>query len=360
MDSTQMRFVVEGRERVAGLDVHCAFTELAAIGASGRLIRRERTATTVPAILSALEHVGRPRVVVLEEGPLADWLMRGLTEKGEKVLVCDPRRNALVAKDSDKDDAIDAWKLAHLARGGFLRLVHHPQSFERMVFKRRVGLYHDRVRNRVRQANRVMAQARFYGVFVHEQAFAKETQEAALLRLLPASAEARRDFRILLKGYRAAQLQERQLERGLIRLARQHEEIVRFQQLPGYGWIRSATFFAFVDTPWRFRGKAALWKYLGIGLTRRGSADALTLGVPLHVNRVLKSAVVGAAMTAIAAGSNEFTPLYERWCANGLSPRLARRNVARMQTAILWGLWKNGGVYRPEWVGRSLQTAATP
>jgi len=357
MDSTQLQQVVGARERVAGLDVHCAFTELAALGPSGRVIRRDRVATAIPELLACLAHVGQPRVVVFEEGPLADWLMRGLTERGERVVVCDPRRNALVAKESDKDDPIDALKLAQLARGGYLRLVHHPQTLDRMVFKRRVALYHDRVRNRVRQANRVMAQARFYGLFVQEHAFADRAKEAALLARLPASPEVRRDWRLLLDGYRAAQRQEVQVERGLVRLARAYPEILRFQALPGYGWIRAATFFVFVDTPWRFRNKAALWKYLGIGLARRGTGGPVRLGVPQAVNRVLKTAVVGAAQTAITAGKNEFGALYERWLTNGLTPRLARRNVARTQTAVLWGMWKNGGEYRPEWIGRSLQTA---
>lgn len=348
---------IAAETRVAALDVHCGFTELAAIGRSGRLIRRQRMATTIPDILDGLTHVGRPRTVVLEEGPLADWLMRGLSEKGETVLVSDPRRNALVAKESDKDDPIDALKLAQLARGGFLRLVHHPGTFARMVFKRRVALYHDRVRQRVRQANRVMAQARCYGIFVHENAFCQPDQRGVLLARLPRHAEVRRDFQILLDGYQAAQQQEAQVERGLIRLAQTHPEIVRFRALPGYGWIRAATFFAFVDTPWRFRNKSALWKYAGIGLARRGSGGPVRLGIPANVNKVLKYVVVGAAISAIHGGQNEFSALYERWVAKGLTPRLARRNVARTQTAVLWGMWKNGGEYHAEWIGRSFQTA---
>jgi transposase len=149
--------------------------------------------------------------------------------------------------------------------------------------------------------------------------------------------------------------QEAQLQTGLLRLARGCEEIVRFQALPGYGWIRAATFFAYVDTPWRFRSKSALWKYLGIGLERRRSGNGPErLSVPWQVNSILKGAVVGAAQTALLAEDRAFAALHERWVAHGLSPRLARRNVARCQTATLWGMWKNGGVYRPEWVGRSL------
>jgi hypothetical protein len=55
------------------------------------------------------------------------------------LVVCEPRRNPLIAKDSDKDDPIDAEKLALLYRGGYLKPVHHPESLDRAIFKRHVA-----------------------------------------------------------------------------------------------------------------------------------------------------------------------------------------------------------------------------
>ena len=55
--------------------------------------------------------------------------------------------------------------------------------------------------------------------------------------------------------------------------------------------------------------------------------------------------------SAIVSGKNVFAAQHERWLQNGVSPRNARRNVARSQAAVLWGMWKNGDVYRPEQVG---------
>ena len=37
------------------------------------------------------------------------------------VVVSDPRRNHLIARDGDKDDALDAQKLLELARRGYVR-----------------------------------------------------------------------------------------------------------------------------------------------------------------------------------------------------------------------------------------------
>ena len=119
--------------------------------------------------------------------------------------------------------------------------------------------------------------------------------------------------------------------------------------------------YAYLDTPWRFRSKSALWKYLGIGLERERSGNGPEhVGVPLLTHRLLKCTILGAAQSAVAQGTNPFADLYRRWIQQGLSSRLARRNVARAQAATLWGLWKNGSAYRPEWVGVAAAAAVVP
>ena len=89
-----------------------------------------------------------------------------------------------------------------------------------------------------------------------------------------------------------------------------------------------------------------------IGLERRRSGNGPTrLAVPKYVNRLLKSTILGAAKSAVLQGENPYADLARRWTEQGLSPRLVRRNVARSLSATMWGLWKNGSEYRPEWVG---------
>ena len=44
-----------------------------------------------------------------------------------KLVVCDPRKNALL-KEGNKSDKIDARKLVDLLRGGYLRSVYHGQN----------------------------------------------------------------------------------------------------------------------------------------------------------------------------------------------------------------------------------------
>lgn len=338
-----------------GLDVHCHSTSLAAMTHSGRVTRRWQGPTTIPHLTEVLCEVPRPRKVIFEEGPLADWLLRNLQAHADEVLVCEPRRNALIAKDSDKDDPIDAEKLADLSRGGYVKLVHHPESQDRAIFKQHVALYHDTVRHRVREANRLLAYLRRWGIFVVESKLVMPRSRHDVVARLPKDATVRADFASMLTLYDVASDEEHGMRQRLLARARQNELIKRWEEVPGVGWIRGATFFVFLDTPWRFKTKTKLWRYMGIGLeSQHSGVGPKMVHVCQKANRHLKTAILGAARSATRTkeASNPFAEQYWRWITQGISPRNARRNLARSLAATLWSMWKTGDVYRPELVGR--------
>jgi transposase len=340
------------RGHYIGLDTHAAFTELVAVNASGEVVRKEKCATNIPTLTALLRLIARPRFVVFEEGPLAGWLYRNLRGEVDELTVCEPRRNRLIAADGDKDDPIDARKLADLLRGGFVKVVHQTDTLERAVFKQHVMLYHGRVRQRVREALRIISLFRRHGVMIRERAFVAASERRALLARLPAAGVLHADVKMLWKGYDVMVWQEERARRLLAASAQDDEVMCRFEALPGIGWVRAATLFVMLDTPWRFVSKQALWKYLGIGLERRHSGVVSErVRLPSITNRLLKGTILGAAKSAIAQGENPFADQYRKWVEQGLSVRLARRNVARSLSATLWGLWKNGTAYRPNWVG---------
>jgi|SRR6266849_1506272 len=335
-----------------GMDVHCKSCNIAVVNSAGDVVHRAVCETAITALLEVLEAVPRPRSLVIEEGPLAGWLCRNLQSAMDEMVVSEPRRNQLITKEGDKDDPLDAGKLAQLHRGGFIKRVHQCQSLEQAVFKQQVAVYHQRVGQRVREGHRLASLFRRHGVMIRERAFVAEADRPALLARLPANAALRETITWLWESYDAAVDHEEKWRRRLVGLAQQVEVVRRFEALPGIAWIRGATLYAYLDTPWRFASKSALWKYLGIGLQRKHSGSGPErLAVPWQTNRLLKSTILGAALSAVAQGENPFADLYRRWIAAGLSAKLARRNVARSLAATLWGLWKNGNVYHPEWVG---------
>jgi transposase len=338
------------KEHFIALDVHCEFCEMAAVSHSGRVVRRERCQTTIPALVAVLDTVRRPRVLTFEEGPLADWLARNLRSHVDRLIVCEPRRNALIAKDGDKDDPIDTDKLAQLLRGGYLKEVHQAQSLDRSLLKQHVSFYHDRVRERVRQGHQLVAQFRRHGVFASIQDIADAEEGRRLWRQLPQRKTLLVDLECLLEVYALLCRQEEQFRAELIRLARREEPVRRFVDLPGVGWVRALTFYAYVDTPARFPSKEALWRYCGIGLERRHSgAGRCQVRLSRRGNRRLKDVLTGAAKRAVAAGDNPFAEKYHYWNhEEGLHPSTARRNVARTIASALRSMWINGSAYDPD------------
>lgn len=347
------------RTHFIGVDVHCQFCEIAVLTTAGQVVRRDRCATTVPALREVVVAVPRPRQLVIEEGPLAGWLWRELHTEVERMVVSEPRRNRLIAKDGDKDDDLDAEKLAQLLRGGYVKEVHQVDSLERAVFKQQVALYHHRVRQRVREGLRLTSLFRQHGVMIREKAYVAVEDRPALRERLPANPVLHELVRALWVSYDGLVEQEETWRKGLVRAAQTIEVVRRFTELPGVSWVRAATLYAYLDTPWRYRSKSALWKYLGIGLERQRSGNGPEhLGVPRRAHRLLKNTILGAALSAVVAGNNPFADVHGRWIKQGLAAKLARRNVARALAATLWGLWKNGSAYRPEWVGVAVAAPA--
>lgn len=338
-------------EHFIALDTHCSFSEMAVVNASGKLVEQTRCDTTIPAIVAAMETVRRPRALTFEEGPLAGWLARNLQPHVDRLIVCDPRRNHLIAKDGDKDDDIDAQKLAQLLRGGYLKEVHQSETLDRAILKQHVSFYHDRVRERVRQGHQAVALLRRQGIFTKVSALADDAERRRLLKKLPQRKVLLTDFDLLWKMYELAIEQEAQLREELIHLARREPQVKRFTAVPGIAWIRAMTFYVYIDTPHRFRSKSALWRYCGIGLERKRSGKGPTkIRIAPGANRRLKDVLLGAAKRTVTASDNPFAEKYQYWISEGVHPSTARRNVARSLASVLWSMWKNDSGYDPELV----------
>ncbi len=104
------------------------------------------------------------RPLTFEECPMAGWLYRNLNKQVDTITVCDPRRNKLIASDGDKDDKIDAAKLACLLRGKYLRSVYHGTDDKIVELKGWVRLYLGRVKQATACINKIRSQARMYGI----------------------------------------------------------------------------------------------------------------------------------------------------------------------------------------------------
>src|SRR6201984_363293 len=221
-----------------GADTHCLRCDVAVVNAAGEVVQRQRCETNIPTLLEIVQSVPRPRALVIEEGPLAGWLWRELRGALDRMVVCQPRRNRLICQEGDKDDPIDAEKLAQLLRGGYVKEVHQVDSLERAVFKQQVALYHFRVRQRVREGLRLSSLFRQHGVMIRANAFVASADRPALLARLPDNAVLREAVSWLWCAYDELVTQEESWRKRLVHLAQQEEVVQRFGALPGLSWIR--------------------------------------------------------------------------------------------------------------------------
>ena len=98
-----------------GLDVHQATISAVVLNSVGKLVMESILETKAATILQFLRGLRGSLHVTLEEGTCAAWLHDLLQPHVSEVLVCDPRKNALL-KSGNKNDRIDARKLAERLR----------------------------------------------------------------------------------------------------------------------------------------------------------------------------------------------------------------------------------------------------
>jgi hypothetical protein len=121
------------------MDTHCRTTDGCVKTARGKLVKREHLSTGIPQLSELIESVPHPRRVAFEESAMAGWLWRNLRGCADEMIVSEPRRNALISKDGDKDDPIDAEKLNDLHRSGHLKRVYQLDQDQKAAMKQVVG-----------------------------------------------------------------------------------------------------------------------------------------------------------------------------------------------------------------------------
>ena len=100
--------------------------------------------------------------VTWEEGTWATWLYDLLQPQVHEVVVCNPRRNALL-KEGSKSDKVDARKLADLLRTGMLRPVYHGENGLRTL-RELARSYQTISKDLTRVMNRLKALYRGWGI----------------------------------------------------------------------------------------------------------------------------------------------------------------------------------------------------
>src|SRR6516225_320161 len=120
------------QEKYIGMDVHAATISAAVKNAEGKLLMECVLETKAATILEFIQGLRGTLAVTFEEGTSATWLHDLLKPHVNRLVVCDPRKNALM-RDGNQNDRIDARKLAELLRTNQVQAVHHENHGTRAL-----------------------------------------------------------------------------------------------------------------------------------------------------------------------------------------------------------------------------------
>src|SRR5216683_2055009 len=176
-----------------GMDVHKETISIAVMNGEGKVVMESIIETKASTILQCIQGIHGDLHVTLEEGTWAAWLYDLLKPHVTDLVVCDPRKNALM-KEGNKSDKIDARKLADLLRGGYLRSVYHGENGLRTL-KELARSYLTISKDLTRVMNRVKALYRSWGILCGgQQVYAPRHRAEWLNKIGEAGVRRRAEF----------------------------------------------------------------------------------------------------------------------------------------------------------------------
>jgi transposase len=343
-----------------GLDVHQATISAAVLDSDGKLIMESILETKAATILQFVHGLRGSLHITFEEGTCAHWLHDLLKPHVSQVVVCDPRKNALL-KVGNKNDRIDARKLADLLRTSLLSPVYHAENGLRTL-RELARSYLAVTQDLTRVMNRLKALYRSWAIPCRgERVYAPRHRNEWLTQIAETGVRRRAEF--LYQQLDALRALHRQVRHDLLVESQKHPATELLRQIPSIGPIRATLLVALIQTPHRFRTKRQLWAYSGMALKtyisgeyrmvagqiRRTKRPVSIRGLNRNHNHDLKNIFKGAA-TRAAITAGPLQDFYAAMVARGMKPSMARLTLARKIAAITLLIWKKGVRFDAEYL----------
>jgi transposase len=335
-----------------GMDVHQETISIAVMNSAGKVAMECVIETKASTLLDFIDGQRGDLQVTFEEGTWAAWLYDLLKPRVTEIVVCDPRRNALL-KEGNKSDRIDARKLAELLYLDKLQPVYHGEHGVRTL-KELVRSYLTLSKDVARVMTRVKALYRSWAIPCSgKQVYAPRHRAQWLAKISEPGVRRRAEF--YYQQLDALRSLRQEVRRELLTESKKHKAWKLLCQIPSIGPIRAAMLIGILQTPHRFRTKRQLWTFSGFGIETHSSADHRYVegqlqrskkpvsirGLNQNHNHDLKNLFKGAALVA-SSKPGPFQEFYAALLAKGMRPEMARLTLARKIAAITLTVWKKG------------------
>jgi transposase len=334
-------------EHYVGLDVSLKLTAICVVDQSGSVVR-EGVVDSDPEAIAEFVTTNAASVVRigLETGPTATWLWTELKQLGLPAICIDARHAKAVLKmQINKSDRNDAAGIARIMQTGWFKEVRvkdlDSHSVRALLASRALLIkikrdLENQVRGLLKNLGLVIGRAKL-------NVFAARAEE-----LIEGRPELVAAVRPLLNARSAIEQQVDDLDRKVMRLARNNDQARRFMTAPGVGPITALCFLATIDDPTRFKRSRSVGAYAGLTTRRYASGEVDWTGrISKCGDKMLRSYLYEAA--------NVLLTRVVKWSAlKAWGIRLAKRSglrkakvaVARKLAVILHRMWIEGTEFK--------------
>jgi transposase len=334
-------------EHYVGLDVSLKQTAICIVDQTGKIVREGVVASDPEAIVAFIKsHAPHAARVGLETGATSTRLWTELNKLGLPVICIDARHaKAALKMQINKSDRNDAVGIARIMQCGWYKEVRvkdlDSHAIKALVVSRALLVkikrdLENQIRGLLKNFGLVIGRAKM-NVFA--------VRAAELVEARPELADA---IEPLLKAREAIGQQVADLDRKVLRLARNNAQVRRFMTAPGVGPITALCFLATIDDPTRFRRSRSVGAYAGLTTQRYASGEIDWTGrISKCGDKMLRSYLYEAAnvlLTRVAKWS-----ALKSWgmrVAKRSSLRKAKVAVARKLAVILHRMWIDGTEFK--------------
>jgi transposase len=298
-----------GSGLTVGVDLGDRWSRYCVLDEHGQVLEEDTIATTGQAFCKLLSDRPGARVVI-EVGTHSPWVQRLLQEFGHETITANPRHVRLIYGSRNKNDQLDAERLARLARVD-PKLLHPIQhrggaaQADRALLRSRNAL----VECRTKLVNHARGIVKSIGGRLPSCStsyFHKRVRQDLPDELKPALTP-------VLDTIAALTLKIQRLEARIERVAlKRYPETVLLRQVSGVGPLTALSFVLTVEDPNRFKSSRSIGPYLGLRprqsqsgeqdpelrITKAGDTDLRRWGLALAARgkkNAKKRAVVAAA-----------------------------------------------------------------
>lgn len=341
-----------------GVDVHQQSFQVCMLDENGKVVKESKIRGGLMTLLQALRGVGQPMAVCFEASCGYGHLHDHLAGIAERVVVAHPGHLRLIYRSKNKNDRVDARKLALLLMLDQVPPVHVPNLDTRdwrEMIEYRVKLVNDRTQIK----NRLRALFRHSGIALPsgKRLWTKKALADLETRALPTlMGNLRRDM--TLNQLRQLDKQIQDVEKALTEIATRHPGVALLQSIPGVGPRTAEAVVAYIDQPRRFRRNKSVGRYFGLVPKQDQSGERNRLGrISKEGPRTVRRLLTEAAWQGVRR-SEHLKAFFERIC--GDDPQ--RKRIALIATAhylvrIMLSMLKSQELWRHEVKGSATVAA---